>query len=133
MKRPLLVTIIGILALLGGIAQAVFGAVFLGLRNDATLLADTKLSTSTITALGIACIVVGALTVVFAIGLLRGSRVARAFIGLSELAQLGLGIYAIVALDTARRGSAIGTVIGAVIVLYFLFGTKKAAAFFAKS
>ena len=50
---------------------------------------------------------------------------------LTQLSQVC--IYAIVALDSARKSSGIGSIVGAVIVLYFLFGTEKAKAFFAKS
>jgi hypothetical protein len=50
-----------------------------------------------------------------------------------ELIGIAAAIYAIVALDSSRRTTGITTIISSVIVLYFLFGTKKAQAFFAKS
>ena len=40
MKRPVLVTIIGILGIIGGIAQAVFGGGIISLRNDQTFLSE---------------------------------------------------------------------------------------------
>ena len=73
------------------------------------------------------------LTVIFAIGLLKGSRLSRDVLGLMELLQIGAGIYTIVSLDSSHRSSAIGNIVGAVVVLYFLFFTAKAKAFFAKS
>ena len=73
------------------------------------------------------------LTVIFAIGLLKGSRLSRALVGVMELLQIAAGIYVIVSLDSGHRATAIGNIIGAVIVLYFLFGTAKAKAFFAAS
>jgi len=133
MKRPILVTIIGVLAVLSGIAQVVFGGVLLGLRHDATFLADAKMTTGKVTYIAIALFVIGALTVVFALGLLKGSRLSRALIGLMELLSIGTGAYIIVALDASHRASAIGNIVGAVIVLYFLFATEKAKAFFAHS
>lgn len=132
MKRPVLVTIIGIIGIIGGAFQAVFGALLLGLRNDEQFLADAKIESGSATAIAIACIVVGVLTVVFSIGLLKGNRLARLLLGISEVAQLGLGIYALVALDSARRASAVGSIVSALIVLYFIFGTDKAKAFFAR-
>jgi hypothetical protein len=133
MKRPILVTIIGLLAMLGGVAQVAFGGVLLGLRNDATFLADAKVTTDKATYMAIALMVVGVLTVLFAIGLLKGSRLSRDLIGLMELISIGFSVYIIAALDASRRASAVGTIVGAVVVLYFLFGTQKAKAFFAKS
>ena len=131
MKRPVLVTIIGVLAIIGGIAQAVFGGVLFGLRNDETLLADTELTSSQVSTIGIVTLVVGVLTVVFAIGLLKGSRLSRMLVGLLEVAQIAAGVYAIVQLSSGHRAAAIGNIVGAVIVLYFLFGTQKAKEFFA--
>jgi hypothetical protein len=133
MKRPVLVTVIGVLAILGGIAQVGFGGVLLGFRNDATFLADAKMTTDKVTYIAIALMVIGALTVLFAIGLLKGRRLSRDLIGLMELLAIGTGIYIIAVLDASHRASAIGNIVGSVIVLYFLFGTQKAKAFFAKS
>ena len=133
MRRPIVVTIIGVLAIIGGVAQAVFGAVLLTLRNDATFLADANIESSQVTALAIATLVIGVLTVIFAIGLLKGSRVSRMIVGVMEVLQIAGAGYTIAALDSARRGPAIGSIVGAVIVLYFLFGTEKAKRFFAQS
>ncbi|MFZ4719407.1 MAG: hypothetical protein ACOYMR_08275 [Ilumatobacteraceae bacterium] len=132
MKRPVVVTVIGVLAALGGIAQVVFGAVLFGLRNDATFLADANIESSQVTPLAIALIIIGVLTVVFALGLLKGSRLSRDLVGIMEVLQIAGAIYTIVSLDSSRRASAIGSIVGALIVLYFLFGTEKAKAFFAK-
>ncbi len=131
MKRPVLVTVIGVLAVLGGIAQVVFGAVLFGLRNDASFLHDTSLTTDQVPPMAIASMIIGVLTVVFAIGLLKGSRVSRTVVGLMELLQIGAGVYAITTLDSSHRASAVGSIIGAVVVLYFLFGTQKSKQFFA--
>jgi uncharacterized membrane protein (DUF2068 family) len=133
MKRPLLVTVIGLLAIVSGIAQTVFGLLFIGLRHDATFLAESNLTTGKITYFGIAAAATGVLTILFAIGLLKGSRLCRNLIVLMELIGIGTAIYAIIELDSTRRASAISTIVAAVVVLYFLFGTKKAQAFFADS
>ena len=132
MKRPVLVTIIGVLAMLGGVGQVAFGGLLVGLRNDAKFLADSKMTTDKVTHIAIALVAIGVLTVLFAVGLLKGSRVARDLIGLTEVLGLGVAIYTIAVLDASHRGTAIGNVVGTVIVLYFLFGTQKAKAFFAK-
>ena len=133
MKRPVFVTIVGILGIVSGIAQTVFGGGVIALRNDQKLLDEAGIKSGTAVAIGVACIVVGVLGVLFAIGLLRGSRVARGLLGISQLAQIGVSIYALAALDSSRRPAAIAGIVGSLIVLYFLFGTAKAKAFFAKS
>lgn len=132
MKRPFLVTLIGVFSVIGGIAQTVFGAVLLSLRNDATFLADADIESDLATTIAIASIVIGVLAVVFAIGLLKGNRLARLLLGVSQVAQIVLGIYALVELDAERRPGAIGNILTALVVLYFLFGTEKAKAFFAR-
>jgi hypothetical protein len=133
MRRPVLVTVIGVLAVLGGIAQVVFGAVLLSLRHDATFLADANITTDQVMPMAIASMVIGVFTVLFAIGLLKGSRLSRNLVGLMELLQIGAGVYALAALDSGHRATAIGTIAGAVVVLYFLFGTQKSKEFFAPS
>ena len=133
MKRPVFVTIVGILGIVSGIVQTVAGGGVIALRNDQKLLSEADITSGTGLAIGVACIVVGVLGVLFAIGLLRGSRVARGLLGISQLAQIGVSIYTLAALDSSRRPAAIGGIVGSLIVLYFLFGTEKAKAFFAKS
>ena len=132
MKRPFLVTIISIVMIVVGLFQAVIGITVLANRNDTTFLADADVTTSQATTLGTSLLIVGTLAVLLAFGLLRGSRIARAVIGLVEVAQIAAGIYALVEFDATRRASAVGSIIGALIVLYFLFGTDKAKHFFAR-
>jgi hypothetical protein len=131
MKRPFLVTVISIVMIVFGVLQAIVGLTVLVERNDDTFLADADMTSSQATGFGIALLVIGTLSVFLAFGLLRGSRIARALIGLVEVSQIASGVYALVKLDSTRQASAIGTIIGAVIVLYFLFGTDKAKRFFA--
>ena len=132
MRRPLLVTIISIVMIVVGAFQALIGITVLVERNDATFLADADITSSQATGFGTSLLVIGVLSIVLAFGLLRGSRIARALIGLVEVAQIASGVYALVKLDSTRQASAIGTIIGGLIVLYFLFGTDKAKQFFAR-
>lgn len=132
MKRPFLVTLIGVFSIIGGIAQAAFGAVLLGLRDDANFLAEAEIDSNLATTIAIVSIVVGVLAVVFAIGLLKGNRLARLLLGVSQVAQIALAVYTIVELDAERRSAAVGNILSAIVVLYFAFGTEKAKAFFAR-
>jgi hypothetical protein len=132
MKRPLLVTIIGIVMILVGLLQVGFGILFLSQRNDATALADANVTTNELTSIAISLIVIGAVSVVLAFALLNGSRFARALIGLLEVGQIVGGVYLLFKLDSSHRASAIGQIVGGMIVLYFLFGTEKAKSYFAR-
>jgi hypothetical protein len=130
-RRPFLVTVISLLMIVTGALQVLFGAIFIAKRADQAFLDDAQITTADLTRVAAVLIVVGVLSVVLAFSLLRGSRVARAFVALLELAQIAGGIYTIVELDSGHRASGIGAIAGAVIVLYFLFATQKAKAFFA--
>jgi len=132
MRRPFLVTVISIVMIVIGLFQMGIGITVLVERNDDTFLTDADMTTSQATGFGIALLVIGTLSVLLAFGLLRGSRLSRALIGLVEVSQIASGIYALVKLDSTRQASAIGMIVGALIVLYFLFGTDKAKAFFAR-
>ncbi|MEX0846831.1 MAG: hypothetical protein WD023_03550 [Ilumatobacteraceae bacterium] len=132
MKRPVLVTVIGILTVINGIAQAIFGIVLLSLRNDAEFLSDTDLTTSNVNSIAVACFIMSVLLVVFGTRLLKGSNISRMIVGVVQVASLGFGIYALIALDSSNIPSAVSSIVGSLVVLYFLFGTEKAKQFFAQ-
>lgn len=132
MKRPVLVTVIGIVMIVFGLLQVGVGILLVSQRNDATVLADANATTNELTSIAVGLLVVGAISVLLAFGLLNGSRVARGLIGVLEIGQIAAGVYMLVKLDSTYQGSAIGQIIGALIVLYFLFGTEKAKTYFAR-
>jgi predicted PurR-regulated permease PerM len=132
MKRPVLVTVIGIVMIVVGLLQVGVGILLVSQRNDATVLADANATTNELTSIAVGLLVVGAISVLLAFGLLNGSRVARGLIGVLEIGQIAAGVYMLVKLDSTYQGSAIGQIIGALIVLYFLFGTEKAKTYFAR-
>lgn len=131
MRRPVLVTLISVLLIVTGVFQVWIGVIFWANRNDQDFLQDAGVDSSELTNLGILLVVVGVVSVVLAFSLLRGSRVARAFVALVMLCQIAGGFYTLTALDSGHRAAGLGAIVGAVIVLSFLFGTQKARAFFA--
>jgi hypothetical protein len=131
-KRPVLVTVIGIVMIVVGLLQVGVGILFVSQRNDATVLADANATTSELTSIAVGLLVIGALSVLLAFALLNGSRIARALIGVLEIGQIVGGIYILVKLDSSNQASGIGQIVGGLIVLYFLFGTEKAKAYFAR-
>jgi hypothetical protein len=130
-RRPVLVTLISLLLMLTGLIQVLFGIVFFANRDEPEFLQDAGVDSSELRNLAVLLVVVGAVSVFLAFSLLRGSRVARALVALVMIAQIAGGIYTLAQLDSGHRASGLGAMIGAVVVLYFLFGTPKARAFFA--
>ena len=132
MKRPIAVTILSIVMFLTGLLQLLIGGVAIAQRNDDQFLADAQASTSEVTSLGLALLIVGAVSLLVAIGLWQASRIARVVAALTAVGQIATGIYTIVQLDSSEQSTGIGMIIGSVILLYLLFGTDKAKEFFAR-
>jgi len=132
MKRPLIITVMGVVLVLSSIIQIGLGILVLDKRGDTAFLEDAKVSEGHAMWVAIALLVLGVIALALAIGLFKGSRVVRNFIGLGQLAQIAGGIYGAATLSGDDRPTAIGSVGGAVVVLYMLFGTEKAKAYFSK-
>jgi len=130
-RRPLLVLVAGVVLVVVGVLQLAVGAALLLGRDDVAFQLDAGLSSSTLTSLGLALVVLGAVSVLLAGGVLRGSRLARVAAGVVEVAQVVTGTYTLVALESSHRSSGLWGVVGGVAVLYGLFGTERARAFFA--
>ena len=77
MRRPFLVTIIGIVMILVGLLQVGAGILLLSQRNDTTVLADANATTNELTSIAVTLLVIGAISVLLSFALLNGSRLAR--------------------------------------------------------
>ena len=130
-QRPLLVTIIGVVMIIVGLFQGLRGVVSFVNRNDAKFLADAGKSSDVISTWGVMLMVFGVLSVLLGLALLKGSKTARLIVGLFEVLQIAGAIYLLTGNHSTQKSAAIGTIVGAVIALYFLFGTQKAKEFFA--
>ena len=131
MRRPFLVTIISFLMFVAGAFEVLFGVVSFIHRNDQKFLEDAGADSSQVTSVAVVLVVVGVVSVLLAFSLLRGSRVARALVAVVMLGQIVGGIYTMTEVEGGGRAAGVGAIVGAVIVLGFLFGTQKARAFFA--
>lgn len=126
-RRPAGVTVIGVLAYIGGIFDIVGGSMILVLATSAALLAN-PIPGGLITA--IAIIVSGVIVLVVSGGLLAGNRVSRLIVtivrGVSIVSQ-------ILAMTTGGVGLIVGTisVVISAIVLSWLW-TPRANEFFAR-
>lgn len=128
--RPLGVTIIVVILWI----QALFGiaaGIFLMVENnDPDLLRHVHASSDDLMAVGVAALVIGLVTAMFASALGRASNFARWVIGFLALLHLAGSVYSFVTLDGVTRGSAVIDGLLALIVLYFLFGEKGSEQFF---
>jgi len=132
MKRPIYVTITALLTFVVGALQLGMGVFVVAKRHDAKFLADTSASSSTLFALGLGLIGVGVVMALVAIGLMRGSRLARGIFFVGLVFQLAGGVYSVVTLQHDTRVGAASTIVGALVSFYMLFGSEKARLFFAK-
>ena len=130
-RRPFLVTLISFLMIGTGILQVLFGVVFFANRNDEKFLQDAAVGSSELIKVAVVLVAVGAVSVLLAFSLLRGSRVARALVTVVLLGEIVGGIYTITEVEGSHRAAGISAIVGAIVVLCFLFGTQKARAFFA--
>lgn len=130
-QRPLIVTVIGLVMMVVGVLQVAIGAVSFVNRNDAKFLADAGKSSDFVSTWGIVLIVMGVLSFFLGLALLKGSNFARMLVGIFEVLQIAGGIYLLTGGHSSQKSSAIGTIIGGLLALYFLFGTQKAKEFFA--
>lgn len=132
MKRPFLVALVAIIMILTGVLQLLVAFLAFIDRNDAEMLNDADATSSQITTAVIALVIAALISIFLGSNLWRGKRFARALIGIFEVFQIAGAIYLLVVSEHKDHvGTAIGTILGALIVLYFLFGTQKAKQFFA--
>ena len=129
--RPVLVTVIAVLMVISGILSMIAGVAIVVLRNNAEFVRESGETASTSLGIGIGALIVGALVTFLAFGLLRGSSTARAVIGVVEVLHIIGAVFMLIRYHGPYRSSAVGTIIFSVIVLWILFGTRKAQDFFA--
>lgn len=130
-QRPVLLSIVTVLMIIGGLLAIGGGIMVIALRNDDRFRFDVNESSNTILGLGIAAIISGLISILLAMGLRRGSRIARALVAIYEVLHIIGAIFAIIRLDhgTYFVGSIVSIVI-AVLILYYLYGTQGAREFF---
>lgn len=99
MRRPFLVTLIGVLGVLGGVFSVIAGVVIAVKYDDRQFLADAEVSyadRNQLLAAGLAMIAVGVITVLVSVALLGGSRLARALFTFVELVHIAGAVWVLV-------------------------------------
>jgi len=114
-----------------GLLQVAVGAILVADHDDLDFLADVDVTPEGAKAIGIILIGVGAVAVLLAAGLLRGSRLVRWLIGLHQAIQLGVSVDTLLRLDADRRVPALVSAVASLVVLWVLFGTRRSRLFFA--
>ena len=126
-KVPLGISIITILMYIGAILDIAAG-IFVIL--DKTALANgTGVSETTLLYSGIASLAFGIIIGLLAMGLRSGSNGVRLVIAVVMVLRALFGLWALIAVSGARF-SGFATMVIALVVLYFLYGTEDAKEFF---
>jgi drug/metabolite transporter (DMT)-like permease len=130
-ERPGTVTVVVVLAWIAGILNIVAGIFVIIDRHDRNLRVDSAHTPDELLVWGIVAIILGAIYVLLASALGRGSRTARLVFGIVAVLNLAGGAYAAIAYSGEQRGSGVGSMVLSIIVLWLLYGTEKDREFFA--
>ena len=129
-RRPGGITLIVVLAVINAIAT-IAGGIFVLLDHDNHhLLRESGLTENHFTAAGVAWIILGAIYLILALALGRGSRVARLLFGIWAVLNLAGGLWALVALDGEQQAAGAFSAVIAFIVLYLLYGSDRDREYF---
>lgn len=132
-KRPWNVTLVAIIALLGGLIQVITGLAALLARNDLQLQAQTGWSPGSIATFGAINTVIGAIILLLSFGLFGGSRLARGVIAFFCVVHIAVYVVAIVLVQDSNlqiRGG--WQIFWSVIVLILLYAGARTKSFFAR-
>lgn len=130
-SRPRPVTAVVVLAVVqAGLLMAI-GALLVASRTDASVAASLEIDRSGVFPTGVALIVLGVLPAVLAVGLARGSELARSVTAAVMTLQLAPSVFAFVALQDLRPAG-VTTLIVPVTVLWLLYGVDRSQEFFAR-
>jgi hypothetical protein len=128
--RPGGITLIMVLAIIGGIFEILGGIWIIIDRADHRLLNQSNLTENGLLGAGIVAILFGTVWILVALALGRGSRVARLVFGILAVLNLAAGLYALVALHGEQQWSGAFQTAIAIIVLYLLYGSERDREFF---
>ena len=128
--RPWYLTFIGVLGIIQGVITLIAGIALVVERNDQDFIDHVDVSSDSIAGTGIAAIILGAITLLVAIGLLRGSNAARFVLGVVELLHLAGGVYILIAHSGVQRWDGLWVITVSLLILWIVFGSERSEAFF---
>ncbi|HET8927572.1 MAG TPA: hypothetical protein VFN24_07035 [Microbacterium sp.] len=132
--RPANVTVAGVLLIIFAALQIISGILAMVGGGAVATVGDsaTGAVAGAIVITGGILLVVGVLSLIFAIGILRGSNVARWIVTILQLISIGSGIYALVTAGQPLWQGLANLVIP-VLILLLLWVGERTRAFFAKA
>ena len=114
--------LVAVLMFLAGAIGLVGGILLLVNKDDSGIQADVDATAGQLQTIAIVIIVVAALTLLVAAGLMRGSRLARGLVTVVMLFNIAAGVYGLIELQDLDWWRAAGQIGWAVIVLAILHG-----------
>ena len=130
-RRPPGVLVLAILVGLQGIVLTLAGIALIVARDDAEAQADLEAGATSLAVTGGVVAVLGIVSATVSIGLLRRSSLARSVCTIVALIQSTTSVYALVALQDIRGGTLWSFAVS-VAVLWFLYGSERTQAYFAR-
>lgn len=130
-RRPGVVTFIGVLIYIHAFLSLVAGLALLAFRNDADVLSATGATSNELVVSAIAELIVATLLFVVGVGVMRGARGVRLFVAVVEGLRMGVAMWLMFWHHSgAYLFSAVITVAIGLFVLWALYGNERSDAFF---
>ena len=122
--RPVGVTTVAVIAFVQSSFGILGGLALIIERNDRELIAHVGQSNGQITTYGVAAIIWGVVTFFAALGLWNGANWATILVGILEVSNVAAGLYLLFAWSGTYIWNGIWQIGIALLVLYFLFGSR---------
>jgi hypothetical protein len=122
--RPVGVTTVAVIAFVQSSFGILGGLALIIERNDRELIAHVGQSSARITTYGVAAIIWGVVTFFASLGLWNGANWARILVGILEVTNVAAGLYLLFAWSGTYIWNGIWQIGIALLVLYFLFGSR---------
>ena len=123
--RPVGVAIVAILGFVQAIFSFLTGIALIVERNNSALREHVDNSSGVITSYGVGAIIWGVLAFFVALGLWNGAAWARIVVAILQAIAIGGGVYLLFAWGGTYIWSGLWQILIALIVLYFLYGTRS--------
>jgi hypothetical protein len=124
-KRPGVITFIGVILVLQAVLGGVAGIVLIALQSNASVLDATNATKSELLTAGIVALIVAAIQLLVGLGILGGSRVARGIVAFVQLINVAAAAWVMFTHHTgAFLWQGVVTIGIAVFVLWALFNDR---------
>ncbi len=123
-ERPFGITLLLIYGFIVGLMNIAAGIFVIIDRNDPNLLTESFHSPAQLMTAGIVGIIAGTIQILLASALGHANNVVRAIYAVVAALNLGLGLWATIALHGEQRAAGVFSALFAGLVLYLLFNKK---------